>query len=406
MDINKQEIFDFLKKTVLPKINHKAVKTMIENDRLGLNVSFFDDFFKSLNIKEPVYSSDQLSEAVKENLSYIKDYGKKLNVEQAIKGKRELTYSEMVDIKEGDYVSQRKGRKFIQGIVVQIRDKDFIVAYKGKPVAIEKMNTIKFFPGQKFDAREIGYNLMNLEVKKTPDKKIDFKDVMRNYNLNSVYLTFSDLNKSNRFKLLKGQETGVFNINVKIEQNGEFISKAEKIRLKAYVHNGEVMLQKVKGFDASKKMIYNVPITDEQILLLKTGKTLVIRDISRRDGKTFNAAAFWDNGLQQIRTKSLNEKPLEKLRVLGNYHLNEKELEKLNFYGELILKHKNKSGQFINYKITYDLPLNKVKVSKEQVPSQDREIFNDTKKAEEKKQGNVNKQTNNNKKNNKKKPNL
>lgn len=327
-------------KDIMPSLNDEGVSTLTKLASVGDTKTLKNFFNKFKKLHTDLESSVNEEQLAKQAIDLVAETGSLIiNLKNNTMTNKE--------IKEGDLISKplrvdpasKKYLDFIKGKVVEVGE-DYlkIDTFNEKGLKISKENVARMMPGQKFDYREIKQLF--------PVGRVQFKEL--------------DFKKEVLAKLCRGAESNMHVIAYnKSLADGTKEAVNEKVKFKFRKTNGELEVKVIKAF---QKKIYNREISEEELLKMKKGET-VLATAAKTTGESFEMAMFYDKDLEGVRAKSVNTKPLEKAKVYS-VDLSKEEIAKLNKGETIVVSRKDKDGKDLTYTVSYNLPLNDFKVSK------------------------------------------
>ena len=228
------------------------------------------------------------------------------------------SYSKEIEV--GNLVSIPYNSKFMQGIVTEVTDTTITINNKenGLINAMKNKDIYKFFPGQRFDLRELTAPLLKEPIREENGKTI-YKTVASKLDsrlANTPYRTFHNWKTQNPADLVQLLTGKLINNPIKGESllptrdaENKIIKDGPKRLVK-----WEAKIQLFRGKDGDLKIdtvyknnqelnfkVYNKEVTEEEAEKLKKGQSVAVTR-TRNDGGEFKVFAKLDKDLNRLVT--------------------------------------------------------------------------------------------------------
>jgi hypothetical protein len=218
----------------------------------------------------------------------------------------------------GNLVSVPFGSSYLQGTVKSIDDNHLTIEnYASGIVKVPNNDLVyKFFPGQKFDIRELNV------IDENSKDKLSVKDKLNVFLGKTQYKSFDNLLKNHPKQvgqLLAGKMTSeVYNGASLIQKSGENFKTMVNWSAKFQLVRGKDRNLKLQNQFKSQKFnlkeqVYGKPLSKDEIeATVKQGKTVTIDRVSN-EGKPFKRFAKFDKDLNRIVTTPYSKKIAERI---------------------------------------------------------------------------------------------
>lgn len=220
-------------------------------------------------------------------------------------------------IKEGDLVSVPFGNKFLQGTVESINKESLVINnYSNGKVQIPNNDMVyKFFPGQKFDLRELNSIDTSSEMGTSIRQKLDaflsktsvgnFDSLMKNYPKQVGQLLAGKLTS----QMFKGASL-VTEENSEVKTKKEWAAKFQLYRGRDKNLKLDVKFQR-PNLDLK---VYGEPVNENEKKALIENKNTIVLDRKSKGGQDFKVFAKYDKDLNSIITFPYSSKIEERIK--------------------------------------------------------------------------------------------